>query len=76
MISKERNLIGVPLEGYQLYTYDEEGRAFVLLGHYTVNGKKIRGTYAGKYCYVTSTMGLIVIDLESYEVVAEIDLTV
>ena len=74
MISKERNLIGVPLEGYQLYTYEEEGRAFVLLGHYTVNGNKIRGTYAGKYCYVTSTMGLIAIDLESYEVVAEIDI--
>lgn len=76
MIGKERNLIGVPLEGYQLYTYDGEGREFVLLGRYTVNGEKIRGTYAGKYCYVTSTMGLIAIDLESYEVVAEIDLTV
>lgn len=76
MISEERNLIGIPLEEYQLYAYDAESGAFVLLGQYDLNGYYFRGTYAGKYCYVTSTMGLIAIDLESYEVVAEIDLTV
>ena len=46
------------------------------MGRYNLSGSYFRGTYAGKYCYVTSTMGLIAIDLESYEVVAEIDLTV
>jgi hypothetical protein len=76
MISEERNLIGIPLEEYQLYAYGAEGKDFVLMGRYNLNGSYFRGTYAGKYCYVTSTMGLIAIDLESYEVVAEIDLTV
>ena len=81
MISGDRNLIGIVCTenkkyAYHLYSYDREAKEFRLMGEYFPTGYYARGLYAGKYCYVTSTMGLIAIDLESYEVVAEIDLTV
>ncbi|MBQ9793575.1 MAG: beta-propeller domain-containing protein [Clostridia bacterium] len=76
MISEERGLIGIPLDGYQLYTYDREAREFVLLGHYELLENDVRGLYAGKYCYLVSGMGMTVVDLDTYQVVAKIEITV
>jgi uncharacterized secreted protein with C-terminal beta-propeller domain len=83
MISGDRNLIGIVCTeridknwkySYRLFSYDREAREFRIMGEYLPKGYHARGIYAGDNCYIVSEKNIIVVDLESYEVVAEIDI--